>query len=384
MDEYKDILEALKPRREIKASVGLRNKVQKAIDRNNRKNHARKWIFSGISLGMIAAILLLVFIPSGISAGEVLKEAINALTYSERIAMTVEIRTLPMENFRYIDINQAFVPHHIDIARLDTIIRWRVDKGERIAIGTGQDAYTWVPSLALGWHLDKVDNDNLLGYLSNFLTPQKLLKNELDNSLKNHKSEYEISQKGKDIILTVNTAPEGDFANPYLLNTSITESKSIRRYLFDSDSKRLKSATVSILKDNNEIEVLRLSSIDYNPIEKDICQLDTSIRFVEIQDQPAGLNGLNAEEATSIILNAFADWNLKILDKVMNHEVSESMYRRRFEGSRLLSIGRSFTSGNQNTIFIPYTLKLRNGTLQHHNLALQKTKAEGWVVVGGL
>ena len=79
MDNYKEIEELLKPRRDIKASDELRLKVIRAVDRNKRRKEVRKWIFGGISLSAVAAVLILLLIPFGLSAKEILAEAINAL-----------------------------------------------------------------------------------------------------------------------------------------------------------------------------------------------------------------------------------------------------------------------------------------------------------------
>lgn len=96
----------------------------------------------GISISAVAAILLLVFMPTRISAKEVLSQAINALLKAEGIEMTVEVRTRPVENFRYIGLDDSFVTHRINVVNSDSLSRWRIDKGERVATGKGNDIYT--------------------------------------------------------------------------------------------------------------------------------------------------------------------------------------------------------------------------------------------------
>lgn len=384
MDDYKDIKDFLKPRRDIKASEELHNKVRKAFERNHRQRRVARWLLRGISLGAVAAVLLLVLIPNGLSAKEILNEAIHALVNTENVEMVVDIRTQPVENFRYINVDNDFVPHHVYAVSTDSLLCWRVDKGERIAVGNSKNTYTWIPSLNLGWHIKGDDNENILGYLANFLTPRKILEEELKNCLNNKNGEYKVEKNGKDIILTVHSSPQGNFDNPYMLNSSIGESETVRRYVIDSDSKRLISASVNVIADNREIDVLKVSSIDYDSQRKEIYKVDPTIRFVEIEMQPTGLIGLSAEEAASTILNAFAEWNDSILTKVFIPDVSETAYRERFQGSTLISVGRSFKSGNNNSTFVPYSLKLKDGTTQRHNIALQKTEYGGWIVVGGL
>ncbi len=384
MDDYKEIKELLKPRRDIQASDELRLKVIRAVERKNRKQGVRKWVFGGISLSAVAAVILLVLVPSGMSAKEFLAEAVNALGGTEDIEMTVEVRTRSVENFRYIDIDEDFVTHRIYISDSDSLQRWRVDKGERVAIGNGADIYTWMPALNLGLHLPQSEEAKVLGYMATLLSPRKILETELDNCIGGEGGDYSVNKSGDDIILTVHAMPQGIFDNPYLLNSSIAESENIRRYVIDANTRRLKSATVSVISHGQEIPVLKIISINYGLYRNDICRLADGIRYVETENEPVGLKGLSAEEAATTILNAFSDWDEAILDKVMMKELSDLTYKEKFIGSRLISIGHSFTSGTGNSIFVPYTLELRDGTMQRHNIALQKTDYGGWIVVGGL
>ncbi|GFI14142.1 hypothetical protein IMSAGC008_01694 [Muribaculaceae bacterium] len=384
MEDYKEIKEMLKPRRDIKASEELRHKVNSALERSGRKQAIREWTFGGIGLSAVAAILIFVLIPSGMSAKEILAEAIKAIRGTEYIEMTVDIRTRPVENFGYIGINEDFVAHNIYIADSDSLLKWRIDKGERVATGNGSDIYVWLPSLKLGMHLSEIDNERVLGYMATLLTPKKVLETELYNCTSGDGAEYKVNTKGSEIILTVHAAPQGNFENPYLLNTSISESENIRRYVIDADTKRLKSATVSVISRNREITVLNISAINYGRRKDDICCLADGIRYVETENQLVGLTGLSAEEAALIVLNAFVNWDNSILDKVMPREVSDIAYKDKFSGSRLISIGRSFTSGTGRSIFVPYTLELRNGSIHRHNIALQETYSGGWIVTGGL
>lgn len=383
MEDYKEIRELLTPRHDIKASDELRRKVRMALDKK-RKNHMLKsWVFGGISLSAVAAVLLFVLIPSGMSAKEILYQAIEAIHNYESIEMVVDVRTRPVENFRYIGLDDEFVTHHIDIAASDSLLRWRIDKDERVALSNGKDIYTWIPSVKLGFHIADTENENVLGYMANLLTPSIILETELQNCISNSVAEYNVSKSGSDIILTVHSSPQGNFDNPYLLNSSISESENVRRYVIDANSKKLKSATVSVLSGGREIVVLKIVSISYNN-SRNVFPLPEDIQFVETESLPVGLKGLSAVEAASAILNAFSEWNVAILDKVMIHEVSEAAYREQFIGSKLISVGNPFISGSGNSTFVPYTLKLRDGTMQRHNIALQKTDSGGWVVVGGL
>lgn len=384
MDEYDDIRRLLVPRREIKASAELRRRVSLAIAAGHRSTMLRNWLWGGISVSAVAALIMLVLIPGRVSAKDVLAAAVDYLRDAESIDMVVDIRTRPVENFRFIDIHDDFVTHHIQTVSSDSLSWWMVDKGERVATGDADDIYTWIRTLKLGWHITRRDRTDVLGYLTNLLNPRNILEYELQQSRLDSGAGYTVKSDADGIHLSVHSMPQGDFVNPYMLNTSIAESENIRRYIFDAVTKRLKGASVSVIADNREIEVLRITSITYDRMITPRHSLPPDIHFVETENRIDGLQGLSAEEAASTVLNAFHGWDHEILDKVMLPAVADAAYRDRFYGSVLLSVGSAFTSGMGHSVFVPYTLRLSDGTIQKHNLALAKSITEGWIVTGGL
>ncbi|MCH5243174.1 MAG: hypothetical protein J1F67_12285 [Muribaculaceae bacterium] len=384
MEDYNDIKELLQPKGDLKASVKLRKKVHTVLYKKHKNRNLSAWIFGGISLSAVAAILLIILIPSGLSAKQILSEAIYALENTENIEMVAEIRTRPMENFRYIDLEENFIKHKIEIVRNDSTLKWSINKGGRTAMNTGHEIYTWIPNLGLGWRIDNPDSENVLGYLASLLNPRDILETELRNCQINNGSEYKVTQNGEDIILTVHTPAQGNFENPYSLNRSITESENIRKYVIDAKTKRLISVAVNVISGKSETEVLKVDSIIYGNGKKNFFVPIEDIKFVEIESQTGGLTGLSAEEAASTILNAFETWNEKILHQVMLPELWENLHKEKFRESKLISIGNAFSSGIGSSVFVPYTLELSDGTVQRHNIALQKTNSGGWIVTGGI
>ncbi len=384
MDEYNDIRDLLRPHHDIKASDELRRKVEAAFDPDRRRRSFSHWILGGISISAVAASLILMFIPKGMSAKAIISEVISRLENTQNIEMILEVRTRSIENFKFIDKDENFIRHDIFISRSDSVLSWEIDKGDRAAVGLNRDIKTWIKPLRIGWHSNDHDITDILGYMANLLNPKEILEVELEQCLASGGSRYSVEKKDNEIYLTVKAKARGDFRNPYLLNTSIAESDNIRRYVIDAVTKELKSASVSIITDGREIPVLRIISINYNPRLDNAFQIPAGIHFVENETILPGLAGLSAEEAASTVLNAFSDWNTDILDLAISPSLSQAAYRQRFYGATLLSVGQAFTSGNGNSTFVPYKIKLSDGTIQCHNISLQRSDSNGWIVVGGL
>lgn len=387
MEEYKDLTELLKPRRKFMASEELRARIDSTLISHAKKDSFLAWGW-GIGISMaVAAMFVLILIPSGLSAKEILSEAIASLCNADRISMIVEVRTRPMENFKYINPEDDFVCHHIDIMRTETTMQWCIDKGGRTAIGNGSMTYNWIEELKIGWSSANDNNTEILGYLSTLLSPESILESELHGCLSAAQAEYNITRHNDEITLTVHASPSGDFSNPYMLNASISESENMRRYVFDSDTKHLKSASISVLHDNRETEVLRISSIFYNPSGTNIntMELPADIEFIDVTSTPlSGFVVQDPTEAASLILKAFETWDKTVLDTTIQPNLLDSMYEEDLKGAILVSVGKSFVSGNENTTFVPYMLRLADGTEKRHNLAMQKNQYGYWIVIGGL
>lgn len=384
MDEYKDIKEMLKPRRDFAASDELRNRINSTLDSSTHKRNALRWIWSVGTSCVAAAVLLLILLPTGVSAKEILEETIKTLTNSNGIEMTVEVRTRPTKNFRYINLAEDFVVHDILIAKSDSTIFWRIDKGGRTALSNMDGLYNWVGQLNIGWRMNNTDPKELLGEMAILLSPEKILESELQNCIYNSNAHYDVEKKNGEIILTVHYKPQGDFSNPYMLNASIAESENVRCYVIDADTKHLKSASVSVISGRKKTEVLKITNIVYGAPNPNLLTLPHGIRVIDVtHNSPQGLIGLSATEAASAFLNALETWDVSIIDNTVDPNLI-NVYEQDLRGSVLLSIGKSFTSGNEGLTFVPYTLQLPNGTHKQHNLALQKNSQARWIVVGGL
>lgn len=385
MEDYTELKNMLKPRCEFAASDELRNRIGMLLKPCTPGKRPFRWIWGVCAFCVAAAVLVLILIPTGMSAKEILAGTLDALLNAREIEMTVEIRTRPMENFRYINLQEDFVEHDITIVKSDSTLSWRIDKDGRTAIGNNEVIYNWIDRFKIGWRTDNANPEALLGEMAVLLTPEKILESELRNCIDNAQAHYDVEKKDGNILLTIHSNPQGDLSNPYMLNASIAESENIRCYVIDSATKRLKSASVCIINGKSKTEVLKITDIVYGKPHSNIASLPPDIRFIDMPGNTLrGLTGLTATEAALVFLNALETWNVSILDITVDENVRTGMYEQDLKGSVLVSVGKSFNSGNEGTTFVPYVLQLPDGTLKRHNLALQKSSQGGWIVAGGL
>lgn len=384
MDQYNDLLDQLKPRCEARASESLRSRLDNDMRhmRPTPKRRPRRRLILSLGATAItaAAILAIILLPHPVTATRLLQDAITSLTPSRSIEMEVDVRTYPMENFSFIDLNAPFVTHRINILSNDTLLRWRVDKGGRVAAGTGSDSHVWIPSLGIGWHVASRPSSSL-DYLATLLTPDRILEAELSRALASEGDEYKISRDGDAIRLSVRSMPRGDFANPYMLNLSISESENIRRYTFDASSGALLNASVAVVADGRPVEVLRIRRLSANAPRRDLTALPSDIKFIE--RMTGGFAGLAPEDVTAALLGSFETWDEEVINRLIEPDVSAT-YRGAFDGARLLSVGTPFHSGDNDYTFVPYTLLMPDGSTRRHNLTLSQQPDSSWLFVGGL
>lgn len=385
MDDYNKIWEKLTPKHDIKASRELRKRVHATLKQRGQDRLRKTFIWGIGSASIAAAILCAILLPTGMSAKKLLASAIDALTSRQTVEMDVDVRTLPMETFSFIDIDKPFVRHHITVSKNDSTIQWRVDKGGRAAYGTLTENYTWIPSFDIGWHSHRPP-EAILDYISTFLSPEKIIEAELYQSIGDNGSTYQLARNGQDINLTIHAKPLGDFSNPYMLNRSIAESENIRKYTFDADTRLLKSASVTVIDKGNLIEVLRIKDIRYNADTQTIANLPQSIKFIDYDKEfsELGFTALPPEEVAAIVLNAFAEWDEEIIHKAIPQEIGDKFYKGQYKGSQLVSVGKPFRSGKSGNVFVPCSVKMPDGHITKPNVVLSQQPDSTWIISGGL
>jgi hypothetical protein len=94
------------------------------------------------------------------------------------------------------------------------------------------------------------------------------------------------------------------------------------------------------------------------------------------------LIGITSKEAAKLIIAALANKNIEPVKEAFAYFSKKSI--EQFYGLELLELGESFKSGMYPGEFVPYKIKLPDGTIETHNLALRNdNKNKVWMVDGG-
>ena len=361
----------LTPKCEVHISKDFKQRVlAKAKEGRKPRKVIKMWHWLSVS-GIAACLpVILMLSPSRLTASSLLQNAISYLNNIRSMVMEVEIRTLPQENFKMIDAEEAFVNHQIEVVYGDELA-WRVDKQGRIATGINDSAYTWVPAYQVGWETGK-GKETFLDYISILLEPNKIL------------------DVGDEIHLTVHAYLHYNYTNDFMLNKSLKDAEHIRRYIFDKNTKQLKQLSVSIIVDGQEVEVMRTRHINYSVAlgMNEVLAKPTDIEFSNADSSPNNrksiLSEMSAKEVAEKFLTSLGTWDTETLEEMMPANIAE-MFGPVFKGCRLLSIGEPFQSGSMPCEYVPYVLKLRDdSTTVQNNLSLGKNEKGEWIFMGGL
>ena len=164
--QTKAAFNAVAPRVEVQAPAGLKARILKtAAQAENTPATARTtaparprrlWLrplSATLSAAALIALVLLVFDPVGRyrahAAGRIFRDAAAQLDKSRSFRLEMNVRTLPQENFSYIDAEVPFVPHRMWVEPGSG--RWRLEKAGRIALSDGERILMWSPEINSGF-----------------------------------------------------------------------------------------------------------------------------------------------------------------------------------------------------------------------------------------
>ena len=392
------IIDALTPHCSFRASNGLKERVLAEARRETEKENRRtKPLFTRLrataAFAAAAAVLLALFVinPAKMyranAAGRLLDNAAEIFGSTPSFGMTIEVRTLPQENFSYIDADAKFVRHSLTVE--PSTGRWRLAKPMRVAVCGGGDIRVYNPETALG----TIFPAGSMGVIEDFaqmLDPYMMLLQEETRVRDNRNYSCQKVVAGDVITLTVNAPAEGDFTNAYLRNTTISQSDTRRAYRFDRESGRLLEMQIDLWRDKKAVTILRITDIAYGkPVDEAAFAAPAGIEWLDKRisspaDGESQFVGITPEQAVEKMFAAMRAWDEGVLKEVLAYYHLDVL-KRRYEGCRLIAHKQHFRSGIYGGVFVPCRILFADGRKEDIVVAVRNDNERGaWLADGGI
>jgi hypothetical protein len=355
----------------------------------------KRWLFGiGAATTAAAAITLAVFSPkTKAMAADVMTRGITAASQATSVHLQGRMRTLPRDNFAYIDTKTEFVPIEL-WKELGGLKRWRVEKPGRVAVMDGASTLLFIrPDLA-----QKVPRATSSAFDTDWLHRMADIEQTLSHGLKMAQT------KGWKMELTRETDPSGAAhavvtietmsglpANDYLTNKFIGTANLREVFRFEDTSGRLEALQFLVRGESDYTVIFETTKIDYDePLAASVLTVDlpANVRWAEESLPPIANDekyaSMTAETAARTFFEACGrgDWGEAAAFLLSS---PSDRLKANLGELKLLNLGESFTSAVYPGRFVPYEIQLRDGSVRKHNLALKHDKKSGrWFVDGGI
>jgi len=401
-DEHKQLHGRLVANGKVLAQTSLDDRVMDRILREQtikiRKIATKKRYGKiGVGLAVAAAVVMALFTNwpgvanSTASAAEVLQQGIQALANLQSVYIKVNMRTSPHDNFELILVVHDFVPIEM-WKQFSTPPLWRAEEPGRIVVMDGESTVC----------LSKPNHVHEYGFTSRFgawigtlMDVNEVLGRELFLAQKDG-SQFELTQEtGSDgaakLVVSIEAKAQGDYTNDYLKNKSIYDADNLRVYRFDAETKLLEDLEIYFHTDEGDVLVLEIVEIEYNsaidPALFTLAIPENVIRSKrpEILPDNERYAQMSPQQAAHAFFQACADEDWDEMLKFRPATAVAGWLKSNFGGLEIIDIGEPFKSGRYHGWFVPYEIKLKNGHIRKHNLALRSDNAaKRYVVDGGL
>jgi len=398
--------ERLAARGRVAAEVSLVEPVMRAVRQQQNKPERttlmsmlfkNRWGFGlGAAATAAVAIVLIVTLTAPnaqAKAIQVLARGAKALANITTVHLRGQLRTLPRDNFSYIDAKSDF--HPIELwKQFQPELKWRVEKPGRVAVMDGQQTVLYIKPP--GNRAFKIPQRSTSAFDTDWLHRIADLSNTISNELRHAQAEgwkldlaEEAGADGRVKSVVTVHAKCGLPGDDYLRDKFMGDSDTRRVYRFDAQSERLEAVQIYLVKGGAEVQVFDLSQIDYDqPIDPSVWQLDLPADVSWVQ-KPQKLPdnekyaAMTPEQAARAFFEACASQDWVEAGKFMS-PITQRL-KDYLGGVEIVSLGQAFTSKGYRGRFVPYEIKLKSGDTKKHNLAIRKDNPAGrWQVDGGI
>lgn len=395
-----EIEKTLAPNCEFHASKTLKEKILQAAEQENVSEKTVKlWSWKTVltTCAATAAIIAIVMVikpgltPLYAEEG-IFARAAKFFNNVSGYTVTFDARTLPNDNFSYINASKPFVEHKMMVCSDG---RWQLDKGERVAEFDGENVYVWLPEEEWGWKMDASDGHGTLEQYELLRHIGDMMQWLEDYAQNHHDFTCRKSETDSEIRLTIKAPAQGDFKNDYAKNSSIMESDTRQTYTFSKADGRLLSFNIDALILGIPRTILKMKEINYNAtfseadfiLPSEIEWIDETDAYIAEMANTLPVDqfvGITPEKAAEKMFEALKNWDESSLKVVMRGYPLSKMAAK-YKGCTLIEHGEAFKSGLYDGVFVPCTVKLANGSTQKMKIAFRIDKEFGaWCADGGI
>lgn len=392
--------DAIRPAQRIVASQHFKERVMKAIiaeaaRESGCSKHQWNWRYWARWAAVpVAAVLLFFILPmlpigrwghSNAAGITLLAQSVQAMSNVQTVHMIGRMRTLPGDNFELIGTKYEFVPLELWREYSDPP-RWRVEKTGRVVVMDGQSSTLYISRV--NYAMTGTPQAGFVHWLRPLLNPEGILQQELE-AARGGAADARVTDENGLLTLNVRGKAHGDFANDWAKNKSIPESDHTCVYRFDAATKRLEGLQVIVQAGNENVTVLEFTNVIYNEaFPPSLFSLPLPANVIWVVNpaslKPAAADLKGPKEVASYLFDALAreDWDAAL--QVLPFSRVSDEAKRVYGGLKVVSIGEPFRSGMYPGYFVPYEVRLADGSTKKWNLAVRNDNPAGrWVVDGG-
>lgn len=355
-----------------------------------------RWGFGLGAAASAAAIILIAFLSlpkAQATAAEVMTRGAQVVAKLTSIHLRGQLRTYPQDNFGSINADSPFCTIEL-WKQFEPELKWRIEKPQRVVVMDGASTVMLIKTDDTGVKFphpspSAFDTD----WLQRIANISNTISNELDNARAQGwelsiKSERGADSRMKSVVTVMarSGVPDNDYGRNNFIGTADTR----RVYRFDAGSGLLEAVEIYLVRPSGEVKIFDLSQIDYNqPIDPNTWNLELPADVSWAQLEPPKLPdnekyaSMTAEQAARAFFEACSreDWNE--VGKFMSPVTAD--LKKYLGGLEIISLGESFTSQAYVGRYVPYEIKLKDGYVKKHNLAIRNDNPAGrWQVDGGI
>lgn len=360
------------------------------------KNTLRFTAAAVIAVGAFLSLTVLDTTVSDVKANDVLASAVQAVHDVRSIYIRARMRTLPQDNFMYLNLDLDFVPIEMWKKQCDDgQLRMRIDKPLRQIVLDNTNAmmvinHSYVVEGRHGGNYVCFDSD----WLSRLLQVDRLLESELQMAQTDARHEVTVFQEDTEggnrlVVKRFSTADVG--RDDYLRNKFVQDADRTFIYYFEPDSKLLEGMQMFVHAEQGDVLAFEISDIVYNVEISDeqftLNVPDDAVRFKDPEVLPDNETyvKMTPEQTARAFFTACADGNWDEFLKFWPIDRVDDRIKQYLGGIEIVSIGEPFQSEGSSAWFVPYEIRLKGGHVKKHNLALKRyPPANRWIVDGGI